>query len=297
MSSRTLAYLELTLAMTIVGSSVIVGKIITAHIPVFLASTLRLAIGLPILGILTHRTGFNWRTLRAGDYLALFLQALTGIVMFNVLLLYALDYTSAANSGIITSMTPAVIGVISWLFLRERLSLTIGGGIALTVCGILAINVFSPADGGAAGSAPLLGNLLVFGAVIGEALFTIFRKLTARRISPLANAALVTVFGLLIFLPFGLYEAVSFDFSSLTSGDLVALLYYGFGVTTAAYILWFSGVEKVPASTAAVFTGVLPISTVILAVVILGEPSTIAHLVGLACVLGGIALIARAGAR
>jgi drug/metabolite transporter (DMT)-like permease len=60
-----------------------------------------------------------------------------------------------------------------------------------------------------------------------------------------------------------------------------------------AYILWFSGVGKVPASTAAVFTGVMPISTVALSALILGEQITGAHLVGLACVLGGIGLITR----
>ena len=35
------AYVELTLAMSIVGSSVVVGKLIVASFPVFLASALR----------------------------------------------------------------------------------------------------------------------------------------------------------------------------------------------------------------------------------------------------------------
>jgi drug/metabolite transporter (DMT)-like permease len=293
MSTRLIAYLELSLAMIIVGSSVVVGKVITAHVPVFLASTLRLAIGLPILVLLTRQTRFDLRKLKARDYVALFLQALTGVFLFNVLLLYALDYTTAIDSGIITSMTPAVIGVISWLFLREHLSLNVCGGIILTVCGVLAINVFGTVTRADSGAAPLLGNLLVFGAVIGEALFTIFRKLTAERVPALASATLVTTFGLLIFLPLGVYEAIAFDFTRISTGDLLIFLYYGIGVTTMAYILWFSGVEKVPASTAAVFTGVLPVSTVILSVLILGEQSTTAHLVGLACVLGGIGLITR----
>jgi drug/metabolite transporter (DMT)-like permease len=281
--------------MIIVGSSVVVGKVITAHIPVFLASTLRLAVGLPVLLLLTYRTNGHLGRLAKRDYLILFLQAFTGIFLFNVLLLYALHYTTATNSGIITSMTPAVIGIISWCFLRERLSRWMGGGIALTVCGVLAINVlgaFSQAD---QASAPILGNFLAFGAVIGEALFTIFRKMTAERISSLLSATWVTIFGLLIFIPMGLYEARSFDFSRISVGDLLALLYYGMGVTALAYILWFSGVEKVPASTAAVFTGVLPISTVILSALLLGEQSTVAHLAGLVCVLGGIGMITRAG--
>jgi drug/metabolite transporter (DMT)-like permease len=288
-----IAYCELTLAMMIVGSSVVVGKVITAHFPVFMVSMLRLAVGLPVLLLLTRRTGGSVDPIRTRDYLALFLQALTGIVLFNVLLLYALHYTTATNSGIITSMTPAVIGVISWLCLHEHLSLRAGGGIALSVCGVLAINVFGAATHADHGSAPLLGNLLAFGAVVGEALFTIFRKLTAERISSLRSATLVTIFGLVIFTPVGLYQACSFDFARVSLQDLLLLLYYGLGVTTLAYLLWFSGVEKVPASTAAVFTGVLPVSTVILSAVFLGERSSPTHLVGLACVLGGIGLITR----
>lgn len=295
MSARMTAYIELTLAMMIVGSSVVVGKIITAHFPVFLVSTLRLAVGLPILLALTHRQGGRLERLPTRDYVILFLQALTGIFLFNVLLLYALHYTTATNSGIITSMTPAVIGIISWLFLRERLSVWMGGGIALTVCGVLVINVLGSAPSSDHGSAPLVGNLLVFGAVVGEALFTIFRRMTAGRISSLLCATWVTIFGLLIFLPLGLYQARSFDFTRLSPRDLLELLYYGVGVTALAYILWFSGVEKVTASTAAVFTGVLPVSTVMLSALFLGEQSTPVHLAGLGCVLGSIALITRSG--
>jgi drug/metabolite transporter (DMT)-like permease len=295
MSTRMIAYCELTLAMMIVGSSVVVGKVITAHFPVFMVSMLRLAVGLPVLLLLTHRAGGSAASIRKRDYLALFLQALTGIVLFNVLLLYALHYTTATNSGIITSMTPAVIGIISWLCLHERLSWKAGAGIALSVCGVLAINVLGAATHADHGSAPLLGSLLAFGAVVGEALFTIFRKLTADRLSSLRSATLVTIFGLVIFAPVGLYQASSFDFGQVSAQDLILLLYYGVGVTALAYLLWFSGVEKVPASTAAVFTGVLPVSTVILSAIFLGEHSSSAHLVGLACVLGGIGLITHGG--
>lgn len=254
---------------------------------------LRLAIGLPILLLLGHKSSDEQKKLDVKDYLALFLQALTGIVLFNVLLLYALHYTTATNSGIITSMTPAVIAALSWVFLREHLSIRAGGGILLTVGGVLAINVVGSDAPTSRGPAPLVGNLLVFGAVIGEALFTVFRRFTAGRVSSLHSATLVTRFALVIFAPVGIYQACSLDFSRVSLKDLLLLLYYGVGVTALAYILWFSGVEKVPASTAAVFTGVLPVITIMLSALFPGEQSTTAHLVGLVCVPSGIGLITR----
>jgi drug/metabolite transporter (DMT)-like permease len=42
-----------------------------------------------------------------------------------------------------------------------------------------------------------------------------------------------------------------------------------------------------------VFTGVLPISAVTLSYLALGEPMRVSHLIGAACVIAGIILVAR----
>ena len=102
-------------------------------------------------------------------------------------------FTTAAEGGIITSTTPAVVGLISFFFLNEKLSLRVAAGIALSVLGILALNVISSDIGTGRGSAPLVGNIFIFGAVIFEALFTIFGKATSERVTPLATAASASV--------------------------------------------------------------------------------------------------------
>jgi len=61
-------------------------------------------------------------------------------------------------------------------------------GIAFTLFGILAINMVGISAGFERGANPLLGNLLVFGAVIAEALFTIFRKAASEKVTPQASA-------------------------------------------------------------------------------------------------------------
>lgn len=49
------------------------------------------------------------------------------------------------------------------------------------------------------------------------------------------------------------------------------MIYYGFFVSFLSYVLWFKGIEKVPASNAAVFTSMVPVSSIVLSAVVLKE--------------------------
>ena len=200
MSVKTTACINLTLAMVIVGSSVVAGKIMVAELPVFLASAMRfilaLAILIPIIcireGGLPHISRRSW--------LMLATQSLCGSFLFTVFLLYGLTMTGPASAGIITSTTPACMGIIAWLFLRDRPSINTVGGIIVSVLGVLVINTVQN-SGGVSGSNPLLGNMLVLGALVFESLFLLIRKTVPEPLSPLAVSTIISFFGLLLFLP------------------------------------------------------------------------------------------------
>ena len=72
----------------------------------------------------------------------------------------------------------------------------------------------------------------------------------------------------------------------------VQIVYYGVFGTVGAYLLWYRGLSRVPASVAGVFTGVLPVSAVLLSYAVLREPFLWSHLIGMTCVLLAIVLIA-----
>jgi drug/metabolite transporter (DMT)-like permease len=278
--------------MAIVGSAVVVGKLLVARVPVFLVGGLRLALACVVLVPVLLATERGWPRLSGRDLAVLTLQAFTGIFLFTALLLGGLRLTSAAAAGIVTSTTPAVAGALSVLFLGERLTAARAGGIGLAVLGILALNVARPAEA-AAGASPLAGNLLVFGAVAGEALFIVCGKVAAARVPPLTAATTLSMLGFLMFLPFTLWEALRFDLAGVRLADWAGIAYWGLVVTVLAFVLWARGLAVVPASTAAVFTAVLPMSAVGLSYALLGEPFQWAHVVGGACVIGGIGLLAR----
>lgn len=290
MKKNIIAYIQLIGAMVIVGSNIALSKLITVGFPVFLAAALRFALASLVLLVLLLKSANGFPRIEKRDLLILFLQSLTGNFLYTIFLLYGLKLTSAAESGVISGTVPAVIGLISFLFLRERLSWSKWLGIGLVVVGMMIMNGQA---GGDHETGNMLGNLLIVGAVIGEALWSTLSKATAGRVSPLALACVTSCFGFLLFLPVAIYQSLNFDFAAVPLMGWGEIAYYGLIGTVGAYLLWYQAVVKVSATTAGVFTGIAPVSAVVLSYVILGEPFAWSHVVGGVCVLLAIVLIAR----
>jgi drug/metabolite transporter (DMT)-like permease len=289
MKTNVSAYLCLAAAMALAGSSVVAGKVLTQQLPVFLAAAASLLTALLVLLPLAWKIGGGLWNVPKNDLKLLALQALTGMVGFRIFLLYGLKTTSAAAGGIITSTMPAVVGLISFLVLREKPTWHKAGGITAAVAAVLVLN---QAGRSGVGDWSLWGNVLVFLAVLGEALFVILQKWISKETLALTRTALVSLFGFIFFLPFAVYEGLKFDFAALGWVDCLVVVYYGVVVTALAYILFYKGAAAVPATTVGVFGGFMPIASVLLSSLILGEVLLLQHLLSLGLVVAGIVLIA-----
>ncbi len=293
--SRIFAYFELAIAAILIGSSVVAGKMTTMQMPIFLSQSMSLSVALLLLIPLLLRKRSVLIMVGKKDLLFLLLQAFLGMFMFRVLMLYGLRFAPATEAGIVTSLTPAIVAFLSVIFLKELVTARLKIGIICSLLGVLSLQLpgwLLPSSE----SRPqglYIGLLLILGAVIGEAMLTILRKMTASSVSSLLGTTYVTFFSFLMFLPFSFAEALTYDFGELSFGDIGLLLYYGIFVTALAYILWFRGVAKVPAGTAAVYTSCIPVSALLLSYVVLHEPFSWAHVAGAAFVFWGIWQVSR----
>lgn len=288
MRAGAAAYASLTAAMLIAGSSVVAGKAVAVAFPVFVATGLRFLLASLVLAplfLVRHRA---FPAAGRDDLAIILLQALANVFLLSFFFFHGLRLTSAAASGVITSTTPAMVGLLAFLLLRERPTRNQGAGIALAVLGLLVLNAAGDPGSAVRGPAPLLGNLLILGAVLGEAAFTVLGKVVVARVPPLAITTLASGFGFLLSLPAALHQARGFDFSAVAPGAWAAMAYYGLCVTVLASFLWYKGIAAVPAATAAVFTGIMPVSALALSRALLDEPILGSHLAGAACVLAGI---------
>ncbi len=149
---RMIAYIQMGSAMAIVGSLVTASKMTVDRIPPHLASELRFIVAAAVLILLLYQRegGFHFRRNRPHLSL-LFWQAFFGTYLFNLCLMYGVRWTTGVESGIITSFTPAAVGLLSFLLLRERPGWIRWVGILFVVLGTGVIQVPGAAGGDSSG--------------------------------------------------------------------------------------------------------------------------------------------------
>ena len=280
---------KVILAMTIVGSSVVVGKLIIQSFPVFLANELRFLVASAVLVPLWMKVeGFS--VLARKDYLSIFLQALFGVFLFNVLMLNGLSLTSAIEAGIITSTLPACTAALSVFLLKEHFTRNIGLGILMAVFGTVLINVTSIST---IDLPSLACNLLILGAICCESLFIILGKSLSLRVSALTVATMVSCFGVVLFFPFAIAESRSFAFKEVTFAEWGLVVYFGIIVTVLAFILMQQGLARISATSAGILTSFLPISSIVLSSLFLGEKISFFQCGGFVFILGALYLLSK----
>lgn len=292
-SPKLIAYSWLTASMALVGTYVALSKPLAAAIPVLALAFLRFAIAAIAM--------LPWTFAAAGEaplsrteHRLFFLLSFFGNFLFSICMLTGISMTTATAAGVILATLPAVVALLSRWFLRERLTVRVWIAIALAVVGIVLLQLARDQTAQAANFTwlPLLGNALLFCAVVCEAIYVIIAKRLAATRSPLRVSALANVWGLVLIAPFGLWALGSFDLGALSANLWLLLIFYSLGASLFAVWMWVTGLKHVEASHAGVFTVALPIAATLVGVLVLGEPFTWRQAAALACASAGILLIA-----
>lgn len=293
MKKNYLAYLELTLAMFFAGSTVVVGKYLL-DVPVFISQAISLLFAVSVLLPIAHLREGSIKSFKVNkrDTILLFFQAVTGLFLFRIFILIGLRYTSAITSGIIMSTTPVVLTLFAFVFLKEKLYKRSLLGIVICMGGMMIINIRGAEASPQGIQLPFAGSSFILLAVVGEVLFTILRKKQSFEDKPITVSACIMFIAFLLFLPAAFYQLKTFNISSLGTTEILAIVYYGVCGSAIAYVCWFSGIAKVDVSVAAGFSGIMPLSSVVLSVLLLKEKVGWQHLIGMLMTIVSIYMIA-----
>ena len=290
--SRPVAYACLALSMSLVGSYVALSKPLAAAIPVFLLAWLRFGIGgAAMLHWLRKPASEPPMTPRIRRLV--FLESFLGNFLFSICMLFGVSMTSAVSAGVIMASIPAVVALLSWAFLRERITPRVAAAIACAAVGIGLLGLSRPDDHAGATAASdraWLGNLLVFGAVLCKAAYAVIGKTLTGALGPKRITALINLWGFALVTPFGLYAALDFDFAAVRPGTWLLLVFYALAASVWTVWLWMTGLKAVPASQGGVFTVMLPVSAALVGVVVLGENLGGLQLAAFALALAGVLL-------
>lgn len=212
-----------------------------------------------------------------------------GVGSFNTLIYIGLGSTTATNGLLLNSSIPVLIVALGWIFFGQHVTPRQGLGIALSLCGVVAII--------SKGNLQQLlglqlnhGDLWAFSAMVTWALYTLLLRRRPANLSAIAFLGITMLIGLLANVPFYLAELAAGAHAELNAASLGAIAYMGVFPSVIAYLFWNRAVAEVGASRAGLFTHLMPVFGSLLAFLFLDEALRAYHFAGFGLILAGIAL-------
>jgi len=204
----------------------------------------------------------------------------------------ALELTAASQAGMITAMLPLMVAVGAHFIIGEVLTTRTMIGFGVAVLGACWLSVAGQPS--AAAPNPVLGNFLEFMAMVCATGYIISLKRLTARYSPFFLTAVQAFVGAVFFFPF-LFLPTTVLPERFDPVPAMAIVYLGAVVTLGAYGLYNYGVSRIPVSRASVFINLIPVFSVLLGALILGERFSFFQYIASGFVFVGIYLSQRDG--
>ncbi len=268
----------------------IAGKLGVQAAPPLELSAIRFAIaGVLLLGI-ARLTGARLGTERIG---LIALSAVFGIFGYNALVFVGLTMAPASDAGLIVPTLTPVLTALFATTVGEQLTRDKVVGFVLSATGAALVIAAGGSFGSALSGERLVGDLLMIGGAACWAVYATIGTLTLRTGSPLGVVGLSALIGAAMLFPFGFLEHGYRDVPSWPLDAWLAIAFLVVFPTVVGFVLFYWVVRRFGAGLAAMTSYLVPIGTLLLAALILGERPAPLQLVGGAVILLGVHLAAR----
>ena len=241
------------------------------------------------LALLAHRrqTGEFRRALRV-DFRGFALLSLVGVTLLYGLQIVGQSRTTAINAGLLANTVPVFTALLAVTTLHQRIRPVGWLGIAVALVGAWIVS-----SGGLrldVTTSSALGDLLVLLSALAAALYFVLGARLLRGYPPLVVTAAAATLGAATL---AILAVVAGGENHWTWQAVVAIVALGVGPGLLSNLWWWETVTWLDASRAALYVYLIPLITMVFAVVLLGETIGLAQLAGAALLLGGVWLAER----
>jgi len=254
---------------------------------------LRMLFALPLFAVMAWWAGRGKPPLTKRDWLGVLGLGVTGYYLASFLDFAGLAYITASLERLILYLNPTLVLLFGWLAYGQRIR---GGqllGMAIGYAGVLLVFGHEVQIGQSRAAA--WGTLLVFLSAVSYAIYLVWsgefvKRLGSLRLVGLATsvACLLCIAQYLVLRPVGMVLEVA--------PQVIGLSVLNATLCTAVPVLAvMMAIERIGAAVAAQTGMIGPMSTILMGVVILGEPFTAWIAAGTALVIAGIFVFTRAG--
>jgi drug/metabolite transporter (DMT)-like permease len=252
----------------------------------------RMLFALPIFLVMAWWASRGKPPLTGRDWLGVIGLGITGYYLSSFLDFLGLQYVSASLERLILYLNPTLVLLLGWLLYRKAFRAIQLAGMAISYCGVILVFGHEvQLQGGQAA----LGTLLVFASAVTYAVYLVYSGEVVQRLGSLRLVGLATsVACLCCLLQFVVLRPLG---SALeVAPEVIWLSVLNATLCTAAPVLMvMMAIERIGPALSAQTGMVGPMSTILMGVLILGEPFTAWIAAGTVLVIAGIYVFSRAG--
>ena len=219
----------------------------------------------------------------------LLVTSIFGVAVFNSFTYLSLQTSMVINSSIMTSITPLLIILFSWLIFKTQTYFMQFFGIILSIIGVLLI-ISKTNFTNLINLNFTTGDLWMLAAVFSWGLYSVLLKKIDSTLSQLATLEVMIFIGLIFICPFYIIESFHNSYLPKDLNEILMISYVAIFASITSFFAWNKGVSIVGANKASLFLHLIPVFSSIWAIIFLGEKFSFFHLIGTAFIIIGIVL-------
>lgn len=213
-----------------------------------------------------------------------------GHVVYQVFFIHGMALTRAGNGALMLAAAPVYTALLSKLAGHERVGWVAASGMAATLLGV---GLVIASGGGTLSfsSDTVVGDLLVMGAAVAWAFYTVGARDMVRKYGALAVLVWMLWVGATLLVLLGLPDLLRLQ--SAPPLAWAAVVYAGLLGIGLAQLLWYRSVRVIGNTRTAVYQNVVPVGAIAVAWAWLDEVPNAGQLAGTAVIIGGVAVVRR----
>lgn len=188
---------------------------------------------------------------------------LFGVAVNQLFFFHGLSLTSSINSGIIMTINPILVVILSFFILKEAITWRKSAGILMGATGAILLTLTAGTGKGDSS----LGDLFIFINASSYAVYLVLVKPLMKKYAPLTVITYVFTFGLtyVMLYPPTLMELSTTDFAVIPTRTIYIILFVIIGVTFLTYLLTVFGLKHVSPSVSSSYIYLQPVLVMLFA--------------------------------
>jgi drug/metabolite transporter (DMT)-like permease len=233
--------------MVLLGSSVAVIAA-TQHLPMLGVQAARYAVAAVTLVILAGAFGIRLVLPRRGDIGWVIGGALSGLVGFNLATIVGTRHAEPGLLGAAVACIPIALAIAGPVTRRRRPSPHVVAAAVVVGIGALAVTGWGRGDA--------IGILMAASLIVFEAGFTLLGARALPRMGPWSYSASTAAVAAIVFAVLSALTERQALSSFADSEAVAAIVYLGAVATAVAFVLWFTGVQRLGSGTVGLCAGI-----------------------------------------